>query len=199
VTVIGDSPISGPCPGSSPWSASRDLLRAHLGANCAEKRRREYLVREVPMFSFSESMDFDWPAHIVWSYLIAFEDVPLWEEGVLEVRQVDPGDVVVGTRVIARRSYGGRVEQVQGEIVELVPGLSATMALHGGPIDSGRATYAVEPIDGAGSRVTYTGSGRLRGAARLAGPLVPFLGRRATGRNLERLQRRIAATTRGPG
>jgi hypothetical protein len=151
------------------------------------------------MFSFSESMDLDWPASVVWSFLIALEDVPLWEEGVLEVRQVDPGDVVVGTRVIARRSYGGRVEQVHGEIVELVPGLSATMALHGGPIDSARATYAVEPIDGERSRVTYTGSGRLRGPARLLGPLLPFLGRRTTRRNLERLQRRIAATLRDPG
>ena len=148
------------------------------------------------MFSFSESLDFDWPAPVVWSYLIALEDVPLWEDGVLEVRQVDPGEVVVGTRVIARRSYAGRVEQLQGQIVELIPGASATMALQGGPIDSVRATYAVEPIDAARSRVTYTGSGRLRGPARLAAPLVPFLGRRGIRRNLERLHKRIAATTR---
>jgi hypothetical protein len=150
------------------------------------------------MFSFSESMDFEWPADVVWRYLIALEDIPLWEEGVLEVRQLDPGEVVVGTRIVARRSYGGRVEQVEGEIVEIRPGLSATMVLHGGPIEAARATYAVESIDGGRSRVTYTGSGRLRGPARLLAPLVPILGRRGTRRNLERLRRRIETTTRVP-
>jgi hypothetical protein len=28
------------------------------------------------MFAFSASMDFEWPAHIVWPFLIALEDVP---------------------------------------------------------------------------------------------------------------------------
>lgn len=151
------------------------------------------------MFSFSESMEFEWPADVVWPFLIALEDVPLWEEGVLEVRQLDPGEVVVGTRVIARRSYGGRIEQVHGEIVALRRGSSATMTLHGGPIDEAQATYSVEPIDGGRSRVTYTGSGRLKGPARLLTPLVPLLGRRTTRRNLERLRRRIASTTQAPG
>jgi hypothetical protein len=151
------------------------------------------------MFSFSASMEFEWPAPVVWPFLIALEDVPLWEEGVLEVRQLEPGEVALGTRVIARRSYGGRVQQVEGEIVELRPGASATMALQGGPIEAVQATYAVEPIGGGRSRVTYTGSGRLRGPARLLTPLVPLLGRRITRRNLERLRRRIAATTQLPG
>jgi hypothetical protein len=151
------------------------------------------------MFAFSESMEFEWPAHVVWPFLIALEEVPLWEEGVLEVCQVDPGEVVVGTRIVARRSYGGRVEQIEGEIVDLRPGSSATMALRGGPIDAVQATYAVESIESGRSRVTYTGSGRLRGPARLLTPIVPILGRRATRRNLLRLRRRIAATTRAHG
>lgn len=59
------------------------------------------------MFSFSSSLRIDYPANVIWAYLVAFEQVPLWERGVVEVRQVTPGQPEVGTRITARPIYAG--------------------------------------------------------------------------------------------
>jgi hypothetical protein len=42
------------------------------------------------VFSFSSSLRIDYPANVIWAYLVAFEQVPLWERGVVEERQVTP-------------------------------------------------------------------------------------------------------------
>src|SRR6185503_2449396 len=68
-----------------------------------------------PVFTFSQSRDVDQPASTVWTYLIAFEQVPLWEHGVLEVRQLTPGDPGVGTEITARRVYAGRETRLSGK------------------------------------------------------------------------------------
>lgn len=138
-------------------------------------------------------MEFAWPADRVWEYLIAFEQVPLWEDGVLEVRQLTPGEPVVGTGISARRVFGGREAQLTGEVVDYQPGRSATIALRGGPLEAVLARYSVEPRAGGTSLVTYAGSGELRGPLRLLGPLLTVLGRRTARGNLARLHRRIDA------
>ncbi len=145
------------------------------------------------VFQFSESVEFAWPADDVWPYLIAFEQVPLWEEGVVEVRQLTPGVPRVGTEIMARRIYGGRESILRGVISEYHPGRSATMALEGGPLREASVCYAVEPLTARTSIVTYSASGSLRGPFRLLQPLAPAMGRNQTRINLARLQRRIAA------
>ena len=139
------------------------------------------------------SMAFAWPAARVWPYLIAFEQVPLWERGVLEVRRVTPGTPVVGTLITARRTFGMIETTLEGEIVHLEPDRAATMELRGGPLGPTRVRYAVEPRSAATSVVTYSAEVDLRGCLRLLGPLVPLLGRREARGNLRRLQRRMAA------
>lgn len=145
------------------------------------------------MATVRASVTFAWPADVVWPYLVAFEQVPLWEHGVLEVRQLTPGEARVGTEVSARRLYAGKEAVLRGRIVSLVPGREATMELDGGPLQGTRATYAVAPLTDGSSVVTYIGEVGLRGPTRLLAPVVPFLGRRETRKNLRRLQRRIAA------
>lgn len=138
-------------------------------------------------------MAFEWPAATVWAYLIAFEQVPLWEGGVLEVRQLTPGEPVVGTQIAARRVYGGVETAVSGTVVEYEPGRQATLELTGGPLRATRVRYAVEPTTATTSVVTFSGTVDLRGPMRLLEPLVPLMGRRQTRQNLARLRRRIAA------
>jgi Polyketide cyclase / dehydrase and lipid transport len=145
------------------------------------------------MFAFQESLEFDVPASTVWPYLVAFEQVPLWEHGVLEVRKVTPGPVGVGTRVTARRMYAGRETRLEGPIVEFVNGRSATIALRGGPLLESRVTYAVHAIDSRRARVTYRATGQLRGPLRLLNPILPMVGRAEARKNLVRLRRRISA------
>ncbi len=145
------------------------------------------------MFHFNESVEFAWPADDVWPYLIALEQVPLWEQGVVEVRQLTPGEPRVGTEIMARRIYGGRESILRGMISDYRPGRSATMALEGGPLRNASVCYAVEPLTARTSLVTYSASGSLRGPLRLLDPFAPAMGRNQARINLARLRQRIAA------
>ena len=145
------------------------------------------------MFAFSQSRDMDQPASTVWEYLIAFEQVPLWEHGVNEVRQLAPGEPVIGTAISARRVYAGRETHLTGEVVRIEPGRSATLALRGGPHVESLVTYSVDPLGEGRSRVTYSANGHLNGPLALLQPILPAVGRAEACKNLARLERRIAA------
>ena len=146
-------------------------------------------------FRLSESIEIDRPASVAWPVLIAFEQVPTWEEDVIEVRQLTPGEPVVGTRIEARRIHGGRESVVRGVISALEPGRSATMSITGGPIAVGHSEYAVYPIDDARCRVAFSVRATMRGPMRVLHPILPALGRSGVRRNLARLQRRVLAGT----
>lgn len=144
-------------------------------------------------FDVSQSIEIDRPAHEVWPYLIAFEQVPLWEHGVVEVRQVTPGPAGVGTEVLARRVYAGRESLLRGYLTVFEDGRVATMSLRGGPFDGFTVAYTVEPIDDDRSRVTHRASGNLTGLLWLLHPVLVTIGRRETRKNLASLKRRIHA------
>jgi Polyketide cyclase / dehydrase and lipid transport len=144
-------------------------------------------------FRLRESIEIDRPASVVWPYLIAFEQVPRWEEGVIEVRQLTAGEPVVGTRIEARRVYGGRVSVVQGVISAYEPGRAATMAITGGPVAVGHSQYAVHPIDDERCQVVFSVRATMRGPMRLLHPILPAIGRSGVRRNLARLRRRVLA------
>ena len=144
-------------------------------------------------FNVSETIEIDRPAGDVWPYLIAFEQVPLWEHGVIEVRQVTPGAPRVGTEMFARRLFAGRETNLGGAITAYEDGRSATMTLRGGPVDETIVAWTVEPIDGARSLVTFTASVRIKGPLRLFSPILPAMGRVEARKNLAKLKRRIGA------
>jgi carbon monoxide dehydrogenase subunit G len=143
------------------------------------------------MFSFSQSLEIDRPATEVWQYLIAFEQVPLWEHGIVEVRQITPGPPVVGTEISARRIYGGREVSLAGRIVAFEDGRSATMSLRGGPHVEALVEYAVEPVEAGRSVVTYRATGNLIRPLRFLHPILPAVGRAEARKNLVKLKRRI--------
>ncbi len=145
------------------------------------------------MFRLSEGMEIERPAATVWPYLKALEQVPLWEHGILHVKQVDPGPPVVGMRFTAGRIYAGKATHLEGDVRTLEDGHLMTAALRGGPHVESLVTYAVDPIGSDRCRVTYSATGRLRFPLNLLDPLYPALGRAETRRNLTRLRRRILA------
>lgn len=149
------------------------------------------------MFVFSARLEMDHPASVVWPYLVAFEQVPLWEHGLVEARQLTPGAPGIGTEILARRIYAGRETQLTGRIVAFVDERSATMSLRGGPLDEALVEYAVEPIDDGRSVVTYRGHGQLIRPLRFLEPILPAIGRADARRNLVRLQRLIDGGTGG--
>ena len=147
------------------------------------------------MFRLSERATLDHPASVVWRYLVAFEQVPLWEGGVVEVRQVTPGPPQIGAEMFARRIYGGRESRLSGSITAFEDGRSATMQLAGGPLAEAYVQYTVEPLDDSRSIVTYSAWGSLVGPLRILHPILPALGRSQTRKNLAKLARRIDSGT----
>ena len=145
------------------------------------------------MFRFSQSLQIDRPSTQVWPYLIAFEQVPLWEHGIVEVRQVTPGLPAIGTEMFARRIYAGREVRLHGRIVAFEDGRSAAMSPRGGPHDEAIVEYAAEPIDNRHSVVTYRAQGSLIRPFRFLHPILPAIGRAEARKNLAGLRRRIEA------
>ena len=145
------------------------------------------------MLTYSASLDLDQPASTVWEYLIALEQQPLWEAALLEMRQVTPGEPVVGAAFEARRRYGRQEARHEAQIAAIEPGRSVTITQRGGPVTESRFTYAVDRLGDGRSRITYRTEAQLRGLARLLQPILPWVGRAEVRRNLTALERRIAA------
>lgn len=145
------------------------------------------------MFKISQGMEIERPAAVVWPYLAALEQVPLWEHGILHVTKVDPGSPFVGMRITAGRIYAGKATHLDGDVRFLDDGHTMTLALHGGPHLESLVTYSVEPVGAERCRVTYSATGRMRFPLSLLDPVLPALGRAETRKNLARLRRRILA------
>ena len=143
------------------------------------------------MYRVTQTIEIDRPASEVWPYLIAFEQVPLWEHGIAEVRQITPGAPGIGTELFARRLFAGRETRLTGGIVAFEEGRSATLAFHGGPLGETITEYAVEPIDDRRSVVTFSARGDLIRPLRFLHPILPTMGRAEVRKNLAKLKRRI--------
>jgi len=143
------------------------------------------------MFKLDEARSIDRPAAEVWDVLVDFPNVPLWEDGVLEVRQTSDGRPALGTTFVARRVFGGRESMVDCRIIEWADGRVATMEIIGGPVRRAAARYLVEPTSESACRVEYSINGELQSRLGWLTPLVPLMGRRLVRSNLARLERLV--------
>jgi uncharacterized membrane protein len=143
------------------------------------------------MFKLDESRSIDRPAAEVWDVLVDFPNVPLWEDGVQEVRQTSDGRPALGTTFVARRVFGGRESMVDCRIIEWEGRRVATMEIIGGPVRRAAARYLVEPTSESACRVEYSINGELQPRLAWLTPLIPFMGRRLVRSNLARLERLV--------
>jgi carbon monoxide dehydrogenase subunit G len=106
------------------------------------------------------------------AYVADFANSMHWDPGVATSRQIDAGQVGVGTRFELGVRLGGRVASMEYRISVFEP--SARVVLVG----EGSGISAVDEIrfspDGTGTLIDYTADIRLGGALRL---VQPFLGR----------------------
>ena len=143
------------------------------------------------MFKLDEARSIDRPAAEVWDVFVDFPNVPLWEDGVQEVRQTSDGRPALGTTFVARRVFGGRESMVDCRIIEWADGRVATMEIIGGPVRRAAARYLVEPTSESACRVEYSINGELQSRLGWLTPLVPLMGRRLVRSNLARLERLV--------
>jgi carbon monoxide dehydrogenase subunit G len=158
-----------------------------------ERFARRDAVRCIAMFEIEEAISIGRPAAEAWAMLIDFPNVPAWEDGVIEVRQISSGSASIGTTLVARRAYGPWTTNVDCRIVDWQDGRSVTMEILGGPTRRATSRYAVEPVGDDACRVTYSGSGEMRPLLVWLSPIIPSAGRRLVRSNLVRLKQRLEA------
>ena len=107
------------------------------------------------------------------AHVAEFENIHLWDPGVVRSTKLSLGDAGVGTIYDLELSYRGRTMSMQYIVTEYEPHRRITLEGSGGPVK------AVDTIsfgaDGDTIRVTYEADLRLTGLARL---FQPFMKRR---------------------
>jgi DMSO/TMAO reductase YedYZ heme-binding membrane subunit len=146
-----------------------------------------------PLFRFESSIVVDRAPGDVYKVLIDFPNVPSWEQGPVEVRQVSPGAPRVGTELVCRRIYAGCETLVACRITAWDDQEGVTMSIRGGPLRDASVRYAVEPASNGRTLVTYTAEGRLRPALVFLTPFMPALGRAEAKKSLASLKRLLEA------
>jgi carbon monoxide dehydrogenase subunit G len=105
------------------------------------------------------------------------ERAPEWQPSLESV------DVVAGTEV---RRVAGRTQEAKFLILEDDPPRRLAIASEGGPADA-RATFDLQPA-GDGTLVKFTLDVKLRGAARVAAPIVKTAAEREVRTTLDKLK-----------
>lgn len=118
----------------------------------------------------------------VFAYLSDFTNTAEWDPGIVESEHLSDGDVGPGSRFRVVSSTAGRQLTLIYEVTEWEPPTRFVLV---GESDNLRSvdTLTFEAVDGGGTRVTYHADLALRGAARLADPMLhvmfQVIGRRA--------------------
>ncbi|PKQ36801.1 MAG: hypothetical protein CVT59_10835 [Actinobacteria bacterium HGW-Actinobacteria-1] len=125
------------------------------------------------------------PVHEVFAFVADLTNQPRWQTGVISATVVGGGPIGVGSRVRVASSYQGRSGEAELEVTEFTPddriGFRTST-----PVRS-RGSYAVR-ADGAGTRVSVSGSAQLEGIASLAGGIAEKMVEREMMHSLERLK-----------
>ena len=95
---------------------------------------------------------------------------PRWETAVLELRQVTPGPLGLGTRLMMVRQDGRRRHEVPEEVVAFVPGRTIARRTLAGPLAL-RIDFDVSPAGVAGAELKVQVQAELRGFLRIMQPL----------------------------
>jgi len=142
---------------------------------------------------FSNSITIARPAHDVFAYLAAFENVPRWNHAITETQKTSPGPVGVGATYRQTRSIPSPASETF-TVTRFEP--DHDLAIEGtiGPFE-GTLSYHLEP---AGDATVLTNDAHLkgRGVAALAAPIASGRIRAAVAQNLEVLKTTLEAPSR---
>ena len=125
------------------------------------------------------------PVHEVFAFVADLTNQPRWQVGVISANVVGGGPIGVGSQVRVAASYQGRSGESDIEVTEYTP--DERISFHTTVPIRARGSYAVRP-DGAGTRVSVSGSAQLEGAASLASGIAEKMIEREMKKSLERLK-----------
>ena len=127
------------------------------------------------MSRFTIAVDIPAPPEQVWAVIADVERWPEWTPSVTEIRRLDRGPLVVGSRARIRQP---RLLPATWEVTELVQGRGFTWVTRSPGVQV-MAQHEVVPL-GSGSRATLS--------VRFAGPLAALVARMTKGLNQRYLQ-----------
>ena len=91
---------------------------------------------------------------------------PRWDSGAVEMTQLDPGPVVVGTRFDYKRKVLGRIEELELVVTEMEPDRKLAFRIEG-PMRA-RVSYTLEPGGPSSTVVHFIGLFEVPGTQLLA-------------------------------
>lgn len=149
------------------------------------------------MVRIAQSLEIERPIDEVFGFVTRFENLPAWEEGILEAGQTSSGALGVGARGRDVRRFMGRRTETAYEVTEYKPPQRFVVCSLTGPVPV-RAGYTFEPA-GAGTRMRSVAEITLRGPLRLLAPILSRVMQRQHAKDLRRLKAVLeAGTSAGP-
>jgi hypothetical protein len=148
------------------------------------------------MIQIETSTQIDRPRDEVFDFLTSVENMPDWQSGVIESRPLTPGPMRVGYQFVET----AKVVLWKLNTVCTVSDLKANerfafVARSDGPLDY-EGNFELHPVAG-GTRLTLSGSARLKGAWRLLQPLLASDLRKETRVELETIKRLVEGMAEG--
>jgi uncharacterized protein YndB with AHSA1/START domain len=127
-------------------------------------------VSVTPMIKVDESVVIDRPAEDVFAYVSDGTNAPRWQRGLREVRRTTEGPIGVGTRHTVERDFMGRRLTLTNEFTRYEPNTLVAFDWKG--TVPGQASYIVEPVEMARTKLTSRVEMRPSGLLRLAEPVM---------------------------
>lgn len=139
------------------------------------------------MIEFSVETEIARPPAEVFAYVTDPQKLPTWQRNTVSVRPEGDGPIGIGTRLHeVHRAPGGKELESVVEVSEFEPERVFALKMIEGPLPlDARLTFAAA---GAGTHLTFTGSGEPGGMMRLAGPLLTHTLKRQFARHCENLK-----------
>ena len=157
-------------------------------ADCCQVRRCGMLKAAMPV-DVMTAIVIKRPVSEVSAYAADPDNAPSWYENIKSVEWRTPRPVQVGSRIDFVAQFLGRRLAYTYEVIEYVPGKRLTMRTPGPPFLM-ETTYTWE-IENGGTRMTLRNRGTPSGFLAWLAPLMSFMVRRATKKDLALLKRRL--------
>lgn len=123
----------------------------------------------------------------VWSFLTDFHNLPKWDEGVIEIREISPGPIGVGSTVVDIGRGLGRRWVESFRVVEFNPNHAMTLSWTGS-YGEARVRYIVEPAPD-GTKLSGSTDGAYRFPYTLLLPLLGQVARKNFQADLDHIKR----------
>jgi len=142
------------------------------------------------MAHYKASLDTPRPPEEMFAYLSDFSTTEEWDPGVIEAKRLGEEPVGEGSEFRLLASFLGRKTPLTYRIVEYDPPHAVTFRGESSTVVSlDRITF--EPSGGGGTRITYDADLALKGAFKLADPLLRVAFKRVGARALVGLRRTL--------